>query len=107
MQGMGYPKQFLKICATVGSLFLFSIAAQAQAVRSAASSDSSSLSTEAPAELRALSDLIRNLQDRCKRSARSWATCGQNKSARARKHASFGGSWIWSGLKVLLPRAGL
>ena len=63
MHGMGDPKQFLRICVAVGFLFLFSAGARGQAVRSAASSDSSSPGPEPPAELRALTDLIRNLQE--------------------------------------------
>jgi hypothetical protein len=60
MQGKGYPKLSLRICVVAGFLFLCSAVAQAQDVRSAASSSSSS--SEAPAEVRALSDLIRGLQ---------------------------------------------
>ncbi len=63
MQGMGDPKHFLRIYVAVGFLFLFSVGARGQAVRSAASSDSSSPDSEAPAELHTLTDLIRNLQD--------------------------------------------
>ena len=55
MQGKRYPKRFRRICMAAGFLFLFSVAAQAQEVRNAAFSDSSSPDPEAPAELRALS----------------------------------------------------
>jgi hypothetical protein len=60
MQGKGYPKLSLRICVIAGFLFLCSAVARGQEVRSAASSGSSS--SEAPAEVRALSDLIRGLQ---------------------------------------------
>jgi hypothetical protein len=64
MQGKGYPKQFVKIFMVAGVLFLCSAAAQGQEVRRAAtSSASSSEASEAPAEVRALADLIRGLQD--------------------------------------------
>jgi hypothetical protein len=60
MQGMGYTKLTLRICAVAGLLFLSSALAQGQEVRSAASSNSSA--SEAPPEIRALSDLVRGLQ---------------------------------------------
>src|SRR6202521_4270160 len=60
MQGKGYPKLSLRISVIAGFLFLCSAVARGQEVRSAASSASSS--SEAPAEVRALSDLIRGLQ---------------------------------------------
>jgi len=64
MQGMGDPKLFVKICVVAGVLFLCSAAAQGQEVRSAASSSpSTSEASETPAEIRALADLIRGLQD--------------------------------------------
>ena len=64
MQGKGYPKLTLKICAVAGFLFLCSVVAQGQEVRSAASSSpSTSEASEAPAEVRALAGLIRGLQD--------------------------------------------
>jgi hypothetical protein len=56
----GYPKVSLRILVIAGVLFLRSVAAQGQEVRSAALSSSSA--PEAPAEVRALSDLIRGLQ---------------------------------------------
>lgn len=62
MQGKSYPKRFRRICMAAGFLFLFSVGAQAQEVRNAAFSDSASPDPEAPAELRALSGLIRDLQ---------------------------------------------
>ena len=60
MQGKGYPKLSLRICVVAGFLFLSSAVAQGQEARSAATSSSSS--SEAPAEVRALSDLVRGLQ---------------------------------------------
>jgi hypothetical protein len=60
MQRKGYPKRTLRIGVVAGFLFLSSVIAQGQEVRSAASSSSST--PEAPAEVRALSDLIRGLQ---------------------------------------------
>jgi hypothetical protein len=60
MQGKCDPKLSLRICVVAGFLFLCSAVAQGQEVRSAASSSSSS--SEAPAEVRARSDLIRGLQ---------------------------------------------
>ncbi len=60
MQGMGYPKLPLKICATAVFLCLSSVVVQGQEVRSAASSNPSA--AEAPAEVRALSNLVRGLQ---------------------------------------------
>jgi hypothetical protein len=61
MQGKGYPKISLRICVGVGVLFLCSVVVQGQEVRGAASSSPSAFS-EAPGEIRALSDLIRDLQ---------------------------------------------
>jgi hypothetical protein len=60
MQDEGYPKLSLRIILVAGVLFLCSVAAQGQEVRDAASSSSSD--SEMPAEVRALSDLIRGLQ---------------------------------------------
>jgi hypothetical protein len=60
MQGKCYLKSLLRICVTAVALFVCSIGAQGQEVRSAGSSGSSA--PEAPAEIRALSDLIRDLQ---------------------------------------------
>ena len=60
MQGMGYPKLSLRICAAAVFLCLSSVVVQGQEVRSAASSNPSA--PEAPAEIRALSDLVRGLQ---------------------------------------------
>jgi hypothetical protein len=60
MQGKGYPKLSRGICVVAGFLFLCSAVVQGQDIRSAASSSSST--TEAPAEVRALSELIRGLQ---------------------------------------------
>jgi hypothetical protein len=60
MQGIGYPKKSLRICVSASLLFLCSAVAHGQETRSAASSGSSA--SEAPAEVRALSDLIRDLQ---------------------------------------------
>ena len=60
MQVKGHPKLSLRILAVAGVLFLCSVAAQGQEMRAAASSSSSA--SEAPAEIRALSDLIRGLQ---------------------------------------------
>ncbi len=61
MHGKGYPKRTLqRIGVVAGFLFLSSVVAQGQEARSAASSGSSA--SEAPAEFRALSDLIRGLQ---------------------------------------------
>jgi hypothetical protein len=59
MQGMGYQRFILKLCAAAGSLFLCS-AAHGQKASLAASL--SSASSEAPSEVRALSELIRDLQ---------------------------------------------
>src|SRR5579862_9011227 len=61
MQGKRYPKPTLRIGVIAAVLFLCSATALGQQVRSAPSSNSSS--PEAPVELHALSDLIRNLQD--------------------------------------------
>jgi hypothetical protein len=60
MQGKGYPKLSRGICVVASFLFLCSAVVQGQDIRSAASSSSST--TEAPAEVRALSELIRGLQ---------------------------------------------
>jgi hypothetical protein len=60
MQGKRYSKLSLKIIAVAGVLFLCSVPALGQDVRDAASSSSSA--SESPAEVRALSDLIRGLQ---------------------------------------------
>ena len=60
MLGMGYSKLSLRICVAAVFLFLSSVVVQGQEVRSAASSNSSA--SEAPAEVRALSDLVRGLQ---------------------------------------------
>jgi hypothetical protein len=60
MQDKGNPKLSLRIILVAGVLFLCSVAAQGQEVRDAASSSSSG--SETPAEVRALSDLIRGLQ---------------------------------------------
>jgi hypothetical protein len=57
MQAKGYPKLSLKIFAVAGILFLGAVASRGQETRSSASSGSSA--SEAPAEVRALSDLIR------------------------------------------------
>lgn len=64
MQGKGYPIQFVRICVLASLLFLCSTVAQGQEVRRAATfSSSSSEASEAPAEIHALADLIRGLQD--------------------------------------------
>ncbi len=60
MQGMGYPKLTLRIFAAAVFLFLSSVVVQGQEARNAASSNPSA--SEAPAEFRALSDLVRGLQ---------------------------------------------
>ena len=60
MQDKGYPRLSLRIILVAGVLFLCSVAAQGQEVRDSASSSSSG--SETPAEVRALSDLIRGLQ---------------------------------------------
>ena len=60
MLDMGYQKLSLRICVAAGFLLLCSVVVRAQDVRSAASSDSSPV--EAPADVRALSELIRDLQ---------------------------------------------
>jgi hypothetical protein len=57
---MGYSKISLRICVLAGFLFSCSVAVRGQEVRTAASAGPSS--AEAPAEVRALSDLIRDLQ---------------------------------------------
>jgi hypothetical protein len=56
-----YPRRCLRICALAGFIFLQGTVAHGQEVRGAASSGSSAFS-EAPAEIRELSDLIRGLQ---------------------------------------------
>ena len=64
MQGIGFPKLLARICVVASVLFLGSAAARGQQIRSAASSSPSiSEASEAPAEVRALADLIRGLQD--------------------------------------------
>jgi hypothetical protein len=60
MQGTGYPKLTLRICAAAVFLCLPPVVAHGQEVRSAASSNPSA--SEVPAEIRALSDLVRGLQ---------------------------------------------
>jgi hypothetical protein len=60
MQGKGNPKRSLRFFVLAGVLSLCSVAARGQEIRGAASSDSSP--SEAPEEIRALSDLIRGLQ---------------------------------------------
>jgi hypothetical protein len=60
MQDKGYPKVSLRMIAIAGVLFLCSVSAHGQDARDAASSSSSA--AEAPAEVRALSELIRGLQ---------------------------------------------
>jgi hypothetical protein len=61
MQGKAYAKPCLKIGVVTGFLFLCSIAARAQEVRSTPSSSPSTYSDAAP-ELRALADLVRDLK---------------------------------------------
>jgi hypothetical protein len=60
MQDKGYPKVSLRMIAIAGVLFLCSVSAHGQDARDAASSSSSA--AEVPAEVRALSELIRGLQ---------------------------------------------
>jgi hypothetical protein len=60
MYAKGYPKPSLKIFAVTGILFLVAAAARGQESRSAPSSSSSA--SETPAEVGALSELIRGLQ---------------------------------------------
>jgi hypothetical protein len=60
MLGTGYSKISLRICVLAGFLFSCSVVARGQEVRTAASAGPSS--AEAPTEVRALSDLIRDLQ---------------------------------------------
>src|ERR1700676_1106787 len=60
MKDKGYPKVSLRMIAIAGVLFLCSVSAHGQDTRDAASSSSSA--AEAPAEVRALSELIRGLQ---------------------------------------------
>ena len=64
MQGKSYPKLGVGICLVAGLLLPCSVEAQSQQARSAAaSSPSASEASETPAEIRALADLIRGLQD--------------------------------------------
>ena len=64
MQGKSHPKLVVRICLVAGLLLPCSLAAQSQQARSAASSSpSASEASETPAEIRALADLIRGLQD--------------------------------------------
>jgi hypothetical protein len=58
----GYPKRFVRICVTAGTLFLCAKLAEGQEIRSSPSSGSSLSSAEAPAEITALTELIRGLQ---------------------------------------------
>ena len=60
MQGKGNPNRSLRIFVLAGVLSLCSAAARGQEIRGAASAGSSA--SEAPEEIRALSDLIRGLQ---------------------------------------------
>jgi len=60
MRGDGFPKLFLGILVSGGFLFLWLPAAVAQESRSAPSSSAST--SEAPAEMRALTELVRDLQ---------------------------------------------
>ena len=60
MHAKGYPIRSLKIFAAAGILFLSTAVARGQESRSAASSSSSV--SESPAEIGALSELIRGLQ---------------------------------------------
>ena len=60
MRSKGFPKRPLKMCIVISLLFLYFTEAHGQEVRSADSSSSGA--TESPAEVRALSDLIRDLQ---------------------------------------------
>ena len=60
MRSKGFPKRPLQICIVISLLFLCFTEAHGQEVRSADSSSSGA--TESPAEVRALSDLIRDLQ---------------------------------------------
>jgi hypothetical protein len=60
MQGHDFPNRSLRMCVVAAVLLLSSAGVRGQEVRSAASSSSSD--SEAPAEVRALSDLIRGLQ---------------------------------------------
>jgi hypothetical protein len=60
MQGKGNPNRSLRIFVLAGVLSLCSVAARGQEIRGAASAGSSA--SEAPEEIRALSDLIRGLQ---------------------------------------------
>jgi hypothetical protein len=60
MQVKGYPRLSLRMIAIAGALFLCSVSAHGQDARDAASSSSSA--SEAPVEVRELSELIRGLQ---------------------------------------------
>src|SRR5690348_15579668 len=60
MQGSEFPKMPLRICVITGVLFLCSVVVRGQQARSAPSSSPST--SEGPAEVRALSDMIRDLQ---------------------------------------------
>jgi len=60
MQGKGYAKRSLRIGVVAAFLFLSSVVVRGQEVRSAASSNPSA--SEVPAEVGALSDLVRGLQ---------------------------------------------
>jgi hypothetical protein len=60
MEGKSYPKIFPRICATAGCLFLSSALLYGQEGRLASASGSPS--AESPADVRALSELIRDLQ---------------------------------------------
>ena len=63
MQGKTYSKRSLRFLVVTGILFVCSISGRGQEVQSAASSGSSASDTSVtPAEIRALSDLIRGLQ---------------------------------------------
>ena len=61
MLGKGHPNLYVRICVVAGFLSVCSIAVRGQGVRSAASSSPST--SEVPPEIRALSDLVRGLQD--------------------------------------------
>lgn len=68
MNGLGHPRRCLQICLVAGCLAVWAVAArgQGQGARSAASSNPAAVdspTTPAPAEVSALSELIRGLQD--------------------------------------------
>jgi hypothetical protein len=64
MKGLGYPKSSLKVCFFVGCLILSAAAVRGQGIRETASSGTSpSDSSVVPGDVRALSDLIRDLQE--------------------------------------------